>query len=72
MAASTEDETFDYVVARPSDATRQNSRLAIYRFGIDVHHGDRRSADTFLTYVRSQDAAPDWAVYRVSFEKLDI
>lgn len=79
MAASTEEETFDYVVARPWDAskpwdtTKRVGGLCIYSYRAEVQNGTMRSAQGFLDYVRngSPDHADEYAIYRVSFERLD-
>lgn len=66
-----EEETFEYVVARRWDPDDPNSGLCIYSYHGEIQNGTMEDARSFLDYVRCQGPEKDYGIYRVRYERLD-
>jgi len=68
--SDSEEETFEYVVARRWDPDDPNSGLCIYSYHGEIQNGTMEDARSFLNYVRRQGPEKDYGIYRVRYERL--
>lgn len=69
------EETFSFVIAKPwrPDEPMTHDNLCIYTYGSQIQKGTMAEAEAMLAYVKhpSNGGEGDWAIHRLSFERLE-